>query len=382
MPAEVMDRWLSSRQSAQIAGIWLKPKRHDLLRDTPVSIRRGQAEVYLLLGPDGSYWFLKKFHRSMALEPSYLQKVSVVLPTHDCFRSGTDRRVLQAYDLQSQPQCFRQGDLRRWIDGTLLMPRTPGLDWATVADEIRAGRVVLNEERRLSLCQHLVGLVQTLEQNDCAHRDLSSGNVFVDQNYWSLSLIDFDSLYHPSLTMPRATTCGTEGYIPPFAWQNSHPNPHRTWCREADRFALALLNTEFLTLGCGDSLTGEGGLFSQEELRARRGPCLTSTRQTLQARWPQVLPLLDAAIAASAADQCPSPADWAHAVGCRLPTRVPDLTEMESVLTEHFANILSRRVAAKPLHRVPSLAEMPDADMKIPAKMVVVVRLMSDPWKP
>ena len=132
------------------------------------------------------------------------------------------------------------------IENTILMPLVRGSDWANVADKVRAGKINLTSEQRLLLCRNLSEKVSILERSNVSHRDLSSTNVFVDTNTWNVHLIDWDSIFHSSLTFPPNTTFGTNGYVAPFVRVNGSEDPHIRWRCGADRFSLAVLNVEFL----------------------------------------------------------------------------------------------------------------------------------------
>ena len=60
MPAEVMEKWLRSKRSAQINGLQLRPMNHAYCKGLPLSVQRGQAEAYWLRSPEGEQWILKK----------------------------------------------------------------------------------------------------------------------------------------------------------------------------------------------------------------------------------------------------------------------------------------------------------------------------------
>ena len=190
------------------------------------------------------------------------------------------------------------------------MPLITGLDWAGIADEIRAGNLVLDRSHRLVLCRTLAELIQAIEASGCSHRDIASGNILIDLNSWSIFLIDFDSLYHPTLQMPPGTTCGTAGYAPPFGWQNDNLDPGATWRLHADRFALAVLCVEFLVLEKDGPMTHEGGIFDQDDLkRGQRQVHLVRLGQA-SGELPQAAPLFDAAIRSSCFEDCPTPDAW------------------------------------------------------------------------
>jgi len=248
------------------------------------------------------------------------------------------------------------------------MPRTNGIDWAALADEIRDGTMQLSELQRIALCRKLTKLVEFLETSLCCHRDLSCGNVFIDCHTWEVCLIDFDSLYHPSLSMPQATTCGTPGYIPHLAWNNGKLDSRRTWCQYVDRFALALLNTEFLLVRPGFKITGEGGIFDQDELRKQSGTGINSVMRALKSKYPYAAQLLDAAIHSSSFSDCPSPHDWNSFYNMvpGLVFRPPSPSDISRVTPEDLAKKLARCKPAIPPWPAPSLDEMTSKTRHIP----------------
>lgn len=75
MPAEVIEKWLKSGRYAQVNGTRLRPIEHNILKGTPLSIQRGQAEAFCLTCDKGENYILKKFHREEAwiTTTSYLQ---------------------------------------------------------------------------------------------------------------------------------------------------------------------------------------------------------------------------------------------------------------------------------------------------------------------
>jgi hypothetical protein len=127
----------------------------------------------------------------------------------------------------------------------------------------------------------------------------------------AVELIDFDSLFHPSLRMPPTTTCGSPGYSPPYHWRNGRLDAAATWCERADRYALALINAEFLTIDVGAPLSSEGGVFEQDELRARKGSSIEWVCSRLSSTFPAAAKLLRIAVDSQNPDACPSPRDWA-----------------------------------------------------------------------
>lgn len=384
MPADVIEKWLAGNKPAEITGMLLRPVEHSQLPGTPLSIHKGQAEVFCLTHESGNCWILKKFHRGRVLDRIYLEAISSLLPQHKGFLSGTHRQVLSPGSLRKAQGLHHRQDLAQWLDGTVLMPQIDGLDWSSIADELRDGTLTLDKAHRVAACRSLSGLVLLLEQIQAAHRDLSSGNVFIHTGDWSASLIDFDSLYHADLVMPKATTCGTVGYAAPYAWQAGVLDASATWNPHADRYAVALLNVEFLVLGKGAPLSAEGGMFDQDELRDRSGNSIELARKRLSSEFPGALRLFEAAIGSSDFSDCPSPEDWL-AVCDGLHVQPPSLAEMPAVGANYFEQILQKQRSAVQLWPAPNLSEIPYFDLEVvpvsPTPLVAAVALPDNPWE-
>ena len=387
MSAEVIENWLSFGSYTRIEQILLKPIEHKLLRGKPLSCQKGQAEAFFLIDERGDWWILKKFHNSCNLDRNYLEKIRWLLPKEDGFRCGIDRQILSAKSLKGSQGNYYNPALNNWLDGTVLMPRIKGIDWSALADEIRDGTIHLDTMQRLTLCRNLTTIVGLLEQYQCCHRDLSCGNVFIDTNTWQISLIDFDSLFHPSLPMPRATTCGTTGYTAPCAWRNGSLDPTGTWGMYADRYALTLLIAEFLLVDKNSDATGEGGIFDQDELKNRSGKGLSLIISQLGTQYPQIAGFLDQTIRSSAFTQCPSPQDW-NTYYCSVPGLLvtpPSLSDVADIPGDYFAKLLAKRRPAAPLWPAPNLQEMPQPAIALPQNTEskvskTAVSLPPDPW--
>ena len=368
MSAEVVENWLKSGRNAVINQISVKPIEHALLKGKPLSSKKGQAEAFFLIDDNRNWWILKKFHNTCNLDRSYLSKVSSLLPKEEGFLCGTQRQVLTQGLLRKTWGHHYNSKLDQWLDGTILMPRITGIDWATLADEIRDGTISLDQLQRFTLCKNLTELIELLEARRCCHRDLSCGNVFIDTKTWSVSLIDFDSLYHPNLTMPRDTTCGTTGYTAHHAWNNGRLDAYRTWCEYADRYALTLLNVEFLLVSRKAKATGEGGIFNQDELKKQSGRGISSIIRKLRSQYPYAAQLLDSTIHSSNFSDCPSPQDW-NSLYNTVPGLMfvpPSLDDLLDVSPEHLARKLARCKQDAPLWQAPSLQEMPSKIPHVP----------------
>lgn len=397
MPAEPVDRWLRSGKPARIEGLSLHPIAHRLLPDTPVSIQCGQAEAFPLSGDDEQV--LKGFSQGKRLDGGYLGAVGRLLPKETGFRCGTDRRLLSARSLQNVSGHHYTGDLAQWLEGTVLMPRVPGCSWASLADEIREGTRELDRCRRVGLARQLAYLVAQLEKHGCSHRDLSAGNVFIDAVSWTIYLIDFDSLFHQSLVMPTATTGGTAGYCAPFIWHGGVLDPRASWCPQADRFSLALLCVEFLTLNRGGPLTADGGMFDQNEIRRRGGAGIRRCRERLVQEHSGSAELFDAALAARRFSGCPSPDAWMACLATPLPTTRPSPSPVPGCLPAvrppgsagpvkpprmSWRGILAwfkPKPAQPQLWIPPALSELPSGIVQPPQRSAKV-SLPPDPWRP
>ena len=62
MSNEVVEKWLKSHKFAQVNGKRLRPLEHTLLKGTPLSVQKGQAEAYWVSDENGQNWILKKFN--------------------------------------------------------------------------------------------------------------------------------------------------------------------------------------------------------------------------------------------------------------------------------------------------------------------------------
>jgi hypothetical protein len=315
---DIVEAWLKSGKHAEFAGLKLRPNENPLLKGAPLSIVRGQAQAYYLTDDNNLDWILKKFTPARIPDRAYIKAIGSLVPRRPGFQSGYLRRILSKRDVSSSG--FHSADFESWVENTVLMARINYDDWAALADKLRRGSATLTNDERLLLCRSLSENVGLLESQDLSHRDLSVTNVFVDVKALLVHLIDWDCLYHPSLTMPRNTTYGTEGYIAPFVKKSGALDPRVTWRPHADRFSMALLNAEFLCMDVGTPLRNEGGMFEQSELYGGGGPEIAQIIDRLKRDFPGTDALLEKALRAQSFDDCPSPAEWLALGG---PTQLP-----------------------------------------------------------
>jgi hypothetical protein len=306
-PSDVAQTWLLRRQRVSIEGVALLPQENMFIPKTPLVIIRGQAQAFYLDDGAGKVWILKKFLPGRTPEAQYVRAIGALVPPHRGFESGHRRRVLSRASLGGPAP---SADFAPWVENTILMPQVEGSDWAYVADRVRDGTISLTSEQRLLICRNLSEKVRALEGSGLSHRDLSSTNVFIDTNTWDVHLIDWDSLYHRSLTIPPNTTFGTNGYVAPFVRVNGAPDPRRTWRPGSDRFSLAVLNVEFLTIERNSPVTGDGGLLDQDEIFVRRGRGIDRCADILRRSSPGALGLFERALLANDFDECPRPDEW------------------------------------------------------------------------
>ena len=307
MPADVMNAWLDSGKFAQIEDISVKPKYHPTIAHTPLSVQKGQAETYFLEADDSKRWILKKFYPNKCPDTPYLKTISSILPSHNAFRCGTERKIFTDTSLKKVSGFYHSKIFDRWLKDTVLMPQIEGIDWVCLAEQIRKNEVNLSEIQRISLCKGLVEIVKMLESKSLSHRDISNGNIFIDPRTLSVSLIDFDSVYNPDLVMPSATTVGSEGYTAAFI---DRDDVNSTYCSQADRFALTVLCIEFLILTSESPFNHEGGIFDQDEILKRSGSSINYAKKQLQKFHPQPAKFFDKAIKSRSFQDCPSPDEW------------------------------------------------------------------------
>lgn len=299
----VIENWLKSSKAAQIEGFYFHPQQHFGI---PLAAQRGQATVFYLQERSKKLWALKKFSRAKKPSSAYISAVQALVPTVSGCESGFQRKILSRESLiASANGNYYADDLAVWLKDTVLMPYVVGASWADMADDIRKGQCIPQKNQRLKLCKSLITLLGALEEAEISHRDLSSENILVDVD-WNVHLIDWDSLYHGSLIMPTNTTFGSEGYIATFVNQDIR----KTWCKYADRFSVAVFIMEFLTIRQNSPLTGNGGMFEQNEIDARSGYGMDKILSGIDKDCTQARLLFRQALQAISFEHMPSPQEW------------------------------------------------------------------------
>ena len=307
MPSEQIEKWFKSKRYAKIESQYLRPRPHPKSQELPLSVSRGQAETVFLEDKKERKWILKIFFNNRCPKTFYLKRISQLLPRNHAFRCGTERKILSRLSLQKDYSSYYSTMLAGELKNCVLMPHIDGLDWSTMAEKLRSNQIQLDYEQRRQLCKNLAATVRLLERNSISHRDLSNGNIFIDPVSLDVSLIDFDSMYHPSLNRPSFTTVGSEGYTAPFV----NPSKMRSsYCQFADRYALAILCAEFLITCPQSNYCHEGGIFLQEDLNNRNGKTVSNAYTQLARLCPEALTLFNAAINSRSFSVCPAPDRW------------------------------------------------------------------------
>lgn len=359
--SDVAQMWLLSKRCASIEGIDLLPRENIFLKGNPLVVVRGQAQAFYLYDGNKRVWILKKFLPGRNPDTQYIKAIQSLIPQHNGFESGYQRKVLSRASVAGSS--LPAAEFPAWIENTILMPLVKGSDWAYIADKVRDGTISLTPEQRLLLCRHLSEKVRILESNNLAHRDLSSTNIFIDTNTWNVHLIDWDSIYHPSLIIPTNTTFGTNGYIAPFVKVSGTGEARATWVRGADRFSMAVLNIEFLSVERNSPVTGDGGLLNQDEIYNLGGSGINKIVGSLGQNFPNALGLFDRILRARNFDECPGPDAW-MALGAGV--TAPSLKDVYDPQPDFLTFIQELQKAKKIQRPAPNLLDIEVPDFKVP----------------
>jgi len=313
---DTVSDWLQSNQTVRICSLDLKPIPHGVFTDRAQCVVKGQAAVFFLQQvPQANIWLLKIFTPARRPTDDYLKAVGNYLPGGAEFFTCTQRRLLSKDHLDLRNSTYRNPSLPSLIDGAIMMPKVPGTTWASIADDLRDGRLVLSTVQRLQIGINLAECILMLEAGQCCHRDLSSTNVFFDKDGRAY-LIDWDCLYHPQLPFQPNTTIGTMGYVAPFInITGGDANAALSWCAGADRFALAILIAEILLVGSDSPAPHEdGALFSQAQINSKDDDFVFEQIEELKMMSKSCAALLERALASSGFSECPSPGNWISAL--------------------------------------------------------------------
>ena len=317
----MIEEWFGSGAALNLAGVkGLRPREHAHL-GIPVAIAKGQATNYLLIDDSGGSWFLKRFLVGMRPASDYVDHTGALIPQRSEFSSGWRRVVVAPSLVQADVGTTLPAGLPEWLDGTVLAPKTPGIQWTDWIADMTT--VPLEAAVRVAMARDVARLVAILEACGISHRDLSGGNVLV--NSTSVALIDWDTLFSSELQVQSNSPRGSLGYMAP--WIRDAPD---SWCMGADRFALAILVAEALTVEPGVALQGDGSLFRQEDLAGGAAP--SRVLAAIGDISPTLRDMFEMAWRAGRFEDCPSGVDWSEALGSSDVRQ-----EMQSVTALHSA---------------------------------------------
>ncbi len=354
----VLEQWLGSGIPALITGRPMALEESGHLPGKPTELKYGQASAYLLTSSDGARWILKKFLPGKQPEAAYVGAITGCVPQAPECSCGWQRQILTSTDLgPSRRGTFGTPELAAWLDGTILMPRLAGRSWGSTLQDLADGDLDLAPTVRLAIASRLAETIMVLELAQVSHRDLSSGNILLNLRRGELHLIDWDSLFHPTLRFQLNTTPGTEGYMAPWLASDAE----RSWCPHADRFALAVCIAEVLAVEPGMALHGNGSLFEQAAL-GRDSGAFDAATEALVRVLPGTADLFTRAWRAESFDDCPSPADWLIAL--------PETTGSNAVLR--------RRAEAATRLRATVQAGLPDRALPIASGDAELAHLLSE----
>jgi len=305
---DAMQAWLRADEPAMIDGLALLPRASEGAAGLPRCTVSETAISYHLFDKNDDGWLLRKFMPDWQPNLSRIQTTQYVIPRMPGFNSGFDQRVLDDTSLSTAG--YHTEELQTWLIDAILVPEVTVSPWMDVADSIRTGGQSLATVVKLLLCQKLTERVEWLESGGAAHRNLSGTSVLIDPMNVEVHFVDWDHMFHPSLSKPANITAGAIGYIAPFVKLEPSANVDATWRSRADRFALAVLNCEILLTNGDSPITAGGGLLEQQHIFDRAGHTLQRLRNALQQNSPAALKLFDQCLTASNFDQCPGPREW------------------------------------------------------------------------
>lgn len=303
-----MQAWLGSGEYALLENIALRPRGVGQSSAGPMVIESEEGFAYFLIDKAERGWILKKFVPGQEPNRAYVDSIQVLIPRLPGFESGFGRKVLKSSSVARAAFC--NNEFQAWMDGTILMPQVVAPTWSEFANSIRGGSAMLSTAQRLGLCCKLSELADSLESAGVAHRDISSGNILIDPLNLEPHFVDWDNLYHATLEMQPHATFATNGYMAPFIKVEGVQDVRLSWHEKSDRFALTVLNSEFLAIRAGSACVEDGGLFAQNDIDNRSGITISEVHNTLCHTVPSAGKFLDAALNAYSFAECPSASDW------------------------------------------------------------------------
>ncbi|BBM85711.1 protein kinase domain-containing protein [Candidatus Uabimicrobium amorphum] len=258
----------------------------------------------------GKEWVIKKFNQGCLPPKNYLKNIRKVVPDDPAFISAKKRLILVPDDLRNKPKNYHSFQMARWLENSILMQKAPGKSWKDLSGEIRDGKCKIKKNKRLSIAHNLVNAVNTLEENNCAHRDLSHENIYIDLDDNGVYFVDWDTMYHTSLPYVKNTSCGTSGYRAPWITESAK----KDWQHHSDRFALGILLAEILLMKIDERPTKQGVMFTDEILQKEQDPFVAQKVQKMYEYSENMGDLFLQCLTAKSFAECPVPQQWSDAL--------------------------------------------------------------------
>ncbi|MEA2559828.1 MAG: hypothetical protein QOH06_1332 [Acidobacteriota bacterium] len=164
--------------------------------------------------------------------------------------------------LPSEPAVAEHPDLAY----AMLMPWIQGKTWFDLLVTARTRGDHLEPQRAVRLCERFLRVLRGLEEKSLAHTDIAPGNVaIVDSS--GIELLDLEDIYTPDSPLPQHGSGGSVGYR-----HQGSKSSKAVWCKEADRYAGAILAAEMLALADPNlaRLATDEGFFG-ENCRSAQG---------------------------------------------------------------------------------------------------------------
>lgn len=266
--------------------------------------------VYAEAGKEGTVYKVMKDQRYYALKVFYpeYQNKRLIENTKKLYRF----RGLQGFQVAERTVINRKSfpniiDKFPELNYSVLMPWIEGALWGNLMTD----NYLLEPQKYLKIAKSLTETVSNLEEQGLAHCDLSNNNFIIDQDLFSIELIDIEDMYAPDLPRPIPdVSYGTIGYRTKWIAENG------LWGPNSDRFACAILCAEIITWHnkeIRDNKAGDTSFFEDDEIGeiSERYHLMKSYLSKLNADLPA---LFEKAWFSENLDECPPVADWLNVV--------------------------------------------------------------------
>ena len=144
------------------------------------------------------------------------------------------------------------------------------MDWVDASPlKDYISKYLYSPEKLKTLADNFLKMAKSLHEHGISHGDLQHGNIMVKDS-GELVLVDYDSMYVPSLNGYSDDIKGLEGYQHPARWQNKKLTP------KADYFSELVIYISILALSKIPSLWNDLGiedtdtlLFNSDDIASR-----------------------------------------------------------------------------------------------------------------